>query len=339
MNSLWSFVAVIPIRHQPHNGVKYLIDQLLFHEPQALITMETNITVAKKTNPRFVGLIMALFIPGSAHIMARRWKIGIIWFFTFVALSCLNWFVSSIPVSLSFETFIASQILLISLYVIYYILLLVSSYRLTTLRLGCCGWFLFFLSTLTFYTIVSDFFDLLVSTHICRHHRIGGLSMHPTLKPDAETPHWSDKTMLSTLAYRFSDPRRGDIVGFKIDKQPWWRQPRLGIRRVVGLPGESVDICPPYVLINGEKLLDPPIFAKIFSCEDEYSGYVDAKESKYEENEDIVLPITLGPDEYFVLGDNSPESVDSRHVGPVPREAIVGKGVRIVFPPWRIQEL
>jgi signal peptidase I len=55
--------------------------------------------------------------------------------------------------------------------------------------------------------------------------------------------------------------------------------------------------------------------------------------------EGIALPITLGPDEYFVLGDNSAESTDSRHFGPVSREAIQGKVMRIVFPPWRIREL
>jgi type IV secretory pathway protease TraF len=42
---------------------------------------------------------------------------------------------------------------------------------------------------------------------------------------------------------------------------------------------------------------------------------------------------------HFVLGDNSAESFDSRHMGPVSRGAIIGKEVRIVFPPWRIQEL
>ena len=163
--------------------------------------------------------------------------------------------------------------------------------------------------------------------------------MYPTLKPDAETSHWNDATMLSMLSYRFSDPRRGDIIGFKIEERPWREQPRLAIRRIVGLPGETVDIRPPYVLINGEKLLDPPIFAKISLSEYGYSGYVTAEEAKFEVNEEIVLPITLGPDEYFVLGDNSAESTDSRHIGPVPRELIVGRVMRIVFPPWRIREL
>ena len=302
--------------------------------------METNIIVAKKTNPRFIGLIMALCIPGSVHVMSGRWKAGTIWLFSLIALSILDFFLSSIPVPLSFAMFIAIQVLHVSLLIIYYVSLLVSSYRLTTPRLGYCGWFLFLLATITFYTIVNDILSVQIRTHIARHDRVMGLAMYPTLQPkSSETPSWRDRTMLSTLAYRFSDPRRGDIVGLEIFEQAWWQQPTNLDRRVVGLSGETVDICPPYVLINGEKLLDPPIFAKISSCEDGYSGYVTAKESKFEENKKIVLPITLGPDEYFVLGDNSPESVDSRHFGPIPREAIVGKVMRIVSPPWRIQEL
>ena len=299
--------------------------------------METNITVGTKTNPRFVGLIMALLLPGSVHVMAGQWKTGITWFFSFVALYFFGFFVLSIPVSLSFAVAITFQILLAIVCVIYYVLLLVSSYRLATPRLGYCGWFLFLLAVLTFYTIGTDFLQLVERTYIGREDKITGWHMYPTLIPDA--PNWEDKTRLSVWAYRFSDPRRGDIIGVKIDERPWWQQPRHMSRRVVGLPGETVDICPPYVLINGEKLLDPPIFAKISSSEDGYSGYVDAKDTKYEENEVIVFPITLGPDEYFVLGDNPTKSVDSRHFGPIRREAIQGKVMRIVFPPWRIREL
>jgi signal peptidase I len=298
-----------------------------------------------KTNPRFVGLMMAFVMPGSVHVMSGRWKTGIIWLCSLVALASLNFFVSSIPVSLSFVAFIAIQILLVSLYVIYYVSLLVSSYRLTTPRLGYCGWFLFLLAVLTFYTVANDFLSLMFRTYIGRHDNVVGLHMYPTLKAeDSGTSHWGDKTMLSTLSYQFGDPCRGDIVGFKMREQQWWQQPQHVSRRVVGLPGETVDICPPYVLINGEKLLDPPIFSQISSCEDGYSGYVTGEDSVYVtakgiEIEGIALPITLGPDEYFVLGDHSVKSFDSRHCGPVSREAIVGKVVRIVFPPWRIREL
>ena len=110
--------------------------------------------VKTKTNPRFVGLIMALLLPGSVHVMSGRWKTGTIWLFGFVALCYLDNFVLSIPVSLSFVAVIAIQMLLALLCAIYYVSLLVSSYRLTTPLLGYCGWFLYLLATLTFYTDV-----------------------------------------------------------------------------------------------------------------------------------------------------------------------------------------
>jgi len=137
--------------------------------------------------------------------------------------------------------------------------------------------------------------------------------------------------VINRSTYRSGDPSRGDIIGFvKGNDGILW------INRIVGLPGETVDIQHPYVLINGERLLDPPISLS----EDGHSGYGSAEGI---ELETIALPITLGPDEYFVLGDISAESLDSRylgrHIGPVSREEIQGKAVRVVFPPWRIREL
>jgi len=305
--------------------------------------MET-IPEKTKTNPRFVGLAMSLCIPGSAHVLSGRWKAGIMWFCSLWALSCLDSFVLSIPVSLSFATIIAILIFLFSSCVICYIVFLVSSYRLTVPRFRYYGWFLFLLFSIIYKVFVVEFILSLEGTYIGRHSRVVRWAMYPTLIPDS--PHWEDQTTTSVWAYRFSDPRRGDIIGFKMGEQPWWKQPRHVSRRVVGLPGETVDICPPYVFVNGKKLLDPPIFTKISSCKDGYSGYVYAKDVDTERilkgvlpPEEIELPITLGPDEYFLLGDNSPESLDSRHLGPIPREAIVGQVTRIIFPPWRIQEL
>ena len=133
------------------------------------------------------------------------------------------------------------------------------------------------------------------------------------------------------LVYQSSPLQRGDIVRVGPDQNG-----RLWAKRVVGLPGETVEIQPPYVLIDGEKLLDPPIFSKISSRAEGYAGYVNAEDMGFK---GIALPITLGTDEYFLLGDNSPKSGDSRLFGPVSRENIHGKVMRVVFPPWRIREL
>jgi len=108
-------------------------------------------TMNTKTNPCFVGLIMAFFMPGSAHVLSGRWKTGIIWFCGFWVLSWLKIFVLSIPVVLSFSVVIALLILFSTFSVVYYVLLFVSSYRLDTPRLGYCGWFLFLLLSIIYH--------------------------------------------------------------------------------------------------------------------------------------------------------------------------------------------
>jgi signal peptidase I len=248
---------------------------------------------------------------------------AIAWYLAFWGAYVLCVFTLSLPVSLSLITIIAAQLL----FVICFISLFVSSYR-PTQQLGCGGWLIFLLFIIIINATVTLLLMSSIVTHSGRTFRIVSSSMYPTIK--SMPSYWQDRIMVNSLPYRSSDPRRGDIV-FMSNKDDFrW------IKRVVGLPGETVDICSPYVLINGKKLLDPPIFATISSREEGYFGYVEAKDTGHE---GAALPVTLGSDEYFLLGDNSSQSWDSRHFGPVPREAIKGKVTRIVFPPWRIQEL
>jgi signal peptidase I len=274
-----------------------------------------------KNNPRFIGLIIAFMLPGSAHTLSGHWKTGVAWYLSFYGIFCLFTFILSVPIALPCIVFIAIELL----WMIYFIHLFVSSYR-PTRRLGRGGWIIFLIFVVAINGMIGEPLVSLVKIHIGRISIGIGPCMDPTLK--SMPP---DITATSALVYRSSNPRRGDIVRFVYRKDDW-----LWGKRVVGLPGETIDIRPPYVLINGKELLDPPMFTQISSCEGGYSGYVNAKDMALE---GIELPFTLGPDEYFLLGDNSPESWDSRHFGPFPRKAIVGKVTRIVFPPWRIQEL
>jgi signal peptidase I len=273
----------------------------------------------KKFNPRFVGLIMAILLPGSAHVLSGHWKTGIAWYFSFFGVYALFIFILSLPTSPSFTTVIAIKFKLF--FVIYLVSLFVSSYR-PTRRFGCGGWILSLLFLMIINTTVTHLLMSQIRTYIGRVTYAIGPSMHPTIK--TMPSHWMDIT-INVSAYRSSNLRRGDIV--EINTTP---NKLLWVKRVVGLPGETVDIAPPYVLINGKKLLDPPIFSKISSQKDGYSGYVDVRSMR---RNGIALPITLGPDEYFLLGDNSPQSEDSRMRGPVPREKIVGKGYSDNFSP------
>ena len=109
-----------------------------------------------------------------------------------------------------------------------------------------------------------------------------------------------------------NDPKRFDIIVFPYPKEP----DKHYIKRVIGLPGETVQIIDGYVYINGEKL-------------DESYGSDVMNTAGIAQD-----PIVLGPDEYFVLGDNRNNSEDSRYaaVGNIKRSDITGRAWLRIWP-------
>ena len=142
-----------------------------------------------------------------------------------------------------------------------------------------------------------------------------------------------DHVFVERLSYRFRRPKRGDIVVFNTDGIMGLPQNTCYIKRIVGLPGERVGITPPFVTVSGNRLTSPSIFEMISSKIDGYSGF--------QLGGQLVqgLEWPLGEDEYFVLGDNTSNSRDSRYWGPVPRKNIIGKVTRIYWPLSRINAL
>ena len=136
---------------------------------------------------------------------------------------------------------------------------------------------------------------------------VDGESMRPTLES-------GDNIIVSKLSYAFgNEPERYDIVVFTYDKGNNIHY----IKRIIGLPGETVQIIDGYVYINGEKL------------EDDVYGLAPMTNAGIASD-----PITLGDGEYFVLGDNRNESSDSRvaDVGIVYEEQIEGKAWLRIWP-------
>ena len=139
----------------------------------------------------------------------------------------------------------------------------------------------------------------LITQFVGRRTSVHGSSMEPTLSND-------DSLWINLLAYRFGDPERYDIIVFPYADDVHY------IKRIIGLPGETVQIAANGdILINGQLLEEPNKFSRIVN-----PGVAST-------------PITLGPDEYFVLGDNRNNSRDSRYsdVGNIKREKILGKAV------------
>ncbi len=137
---------------------------------------------------------------------------------------------------------------------------------------------------------------------------VSGASMAPSFAT-------GDYLIIDEISYRFSEPQRGDVIVFNAGFIPNYAGQRF-IKRIIGLPGETVNI------INGQVQI---IKDRETTVLDE--NYLFNNLKTYGDKN-----INLLSDEYFVLGDNRPESYDSRMWGVVPRKSIVGKAALRILP-------
>lgn len=136
---------------------------------------------------------------------------------------------------------------------------------------------------------------------------VNGDSMLPNFRS-------GDYLIIDEVSYRFQDPQRGDVVVFKYPKNPSQRF----IKRIIGLPGETVEIKDGQITIYDKSGQQQTLSETL---------YLPASDETYGD-----VKTTLTNNEYFVLGDNRPYSSDSRIWGPLPRENIIGKVLIRVFP-------
>jgi signal peptidase I len=163
--------------------------------------------------------------------------------------------------------------------------------------------------------LIAAILALIIRTFIVTPFKIPTGSMEPTLKP-------GDKIFVNRFIYRFQSPKRGDVIVFRYPENP----SRDFIKRLVAFGGETFEIVDGRVKINGEIVDDPEIFQKIYYFNE---GVYGAKERQ----------ITVPENCYFVLGDNSSSSRDSRYWGFVPRKFLLGKAFVIWWPPQRMGKI
>jgi len=143
-----------------------------------------------------------------------------------------------------------------------------------------------------------------------------------------------DYILVNRLKYNFIRPKRGDITVFDTRDltHPQVRNNAYYIKRMVGLPGETISVDPKVLLVNGEMPTDSR-FDKIFS-NDDYSGYQFGSMSSTPAPL-IGKPgdaIELGDDEYLFFGDNTDQSLDGRYFGAVNRKRILGPAFFVCWP-------
>lgn len=156
------------------------------------------------------------------------------------------------------------------------------------------------------YLLIVVIVSFLFIKFVAQRTEVIGESMRETLQD-------GDNLILDKISYRFHDPERFDIVVFPFRNGSG----KNYIKRIIGLPGETVQITlEGTILINGEPL------------EESYGREV------IEDPGNALEPFTLGPDEYFVMGDNRNNSEDSRFdaVGAVKRDEILGKVWIRIYP-------
>lgn len=155
---------------------------------------------------------------------------------------------------------------------------------------------------------------LVIRTFIVAPFKIPSGSMRPTLIE-------GDRILVSKFLYHFREPQRGEIIVFRFPDNP----KRPFIKRLIAVGGDRVEIRDSHIVINGQP-----------------SGSAVVQETTYYNQGEFgqaqhVLEVPDGM--YYVLGDNSSSSHDSRFWGFVPRRLLIGKAICVFWPPKRVRAL
>jgi signal peptidase I len=159
--------------------------------------------------------------------------------------------------------------------------------------------------------VVALLVAFLVRTFVLAHFVVDGTSMFSTLHDD-------DRVFVNKLSYRLHDPNRGDVVVLHQDAgEGRGISDRDLIKRVVALPGETIEVRSCRVLIDGQQLEEP---------------YLDPEVVTPGNCGGDLAPITIPEEHVFVMGDNRGGSQDSRALGPIEEDDLVGRAFVVFWP-------
>ncbi|MFA5388992.1 MAG: signal peptidase I [Candidatus Omnitrophota bacterium] len=159
--------------------------------------------------------------------------------------------------------------------------------------------------------IIALILALIIRTFVVQAFKIPTGSMRQTLIE-------GDRILVNKFIYKFTQPKRGDVIVFVSPED----KKKDFIKRLVGLPGENIEISGGAIMINNVPVEEKSITGRRYYNRGEFGmeGQV----------------ITIPADAYYVLGDNSISSRDSRYWGFMPRKYLLGKAFLIYWPPNRI---
>jgi signal peptidase I len=159
---------------------------------------------------------------------------------------------------------------------------------------------------------------VLLRTFVVQTFFIPTGSMEPTLNV-------GDRILVNKLSYHLHSVHRGDIIVFTRPADENCGGPQVGdlVKRVIGLPGETISVSGGYVDINGARLDESWLPA---------SRQGITGQGPPGNTANLARPYKIPADDYYVMGDNRMDSCDSRYWGPIPRSSIVGKVELRVWP-------
>lgn len=291
---------------------------------------ETN-PVIKKRNP-LVAFLYSLFVPGTGQIYNGQWKKGVTFFMLIVLV---------IPLAFSFTrvitTFEGSVVFLIVEILVVVIMLtdaVLSAKRRKEYEMKKFNHWYFFLPVVLVFAILMSVFN---SSRVLKieAYRVFATSNSPTLLP-------GDCLIVNTMAYTHRNPKTGDLIAHRSFED-------IFLFRVIGLPGDTIDMKKGELYINGKQLKTEYVGDTIidtFSLK-EYTEELpggrkhaiyrfDTDKISYPPPADTgVLPIIVPAASYFVMGDSRDNAYDSRFKGCITKNDIVGQAV---YTYWRTGE-
>jgi signal peptidase I len=175
--------------------------------------------------------------------------------------------------------------------------------------------------------VIAVLVALAIQAWLLKPYRIPSGSMLDTLRP-------GDRVLVNRMVYHLREPQRGDIIVFRYPEDPGV----VFIKRVVGVPGDVLEVRDGRLYVNHRKAAEPYVH-RTEGRADPTVAQAAIAGSTLHDPWSLAEPYRIPVGNYFVMGDNRTDSDDSRDWGTVPRAAIVGEGMATYWPLSRLRTL